>query len=237
MSYLITVLIIGLLIFIHELGHLLAARAVGIPVSRFSIGFGPVLGTWRKNGVDYCISLIPLGGYVLPECEDEAAFFRFSAMRRILLWLGGPLANFLSAWLLLAIAQLVTAGLSFQGLLIEPGIKVAQQSGQILAALPAIFSHPDQLSGIVGIVAVGKSIVGDGLLGVLRFAVFLNLNLAIFNLLPIAPLDGGKILFTLLEKIHPRLVRFQTGFAMAGLALLLALLIYTTLLDMVRQLA
>ena len=47
MSYLVTIFIIGLLIFIHELGHLLAAWAVGIPVARFSIGFGPVLYTRR----------------------------------------------------------------------------------------------------------------------------------------------------------------------------------------------
>jgi regulator of sigma E protease len=71
----------------------------------------------------------------------------------------------------------------------------------------------------------------------LQFAVLLNLNLAIFNLLPIAPLDGGKILCALLEKIHPRLARLHTGFAMAGLVLLLGLMVYTTVLDVVRQFA
>ena len=90
---------------------------------------------------------------------------------------------------------------------------------------------------MVGIVAAGKTIVGAGLVSVLQFAVFLNLNLAVLNLLPIAPLDGGKIFCSLLEKIHPRLRHAHTSFALVGLALLLLLMIYTTVLDVVRQFA
>jgi membrane-associated protease RseP (regulator of RpoE activity) len=67
----------------------------------------------------------------------------------------------------------------------------------------------------------------------------LNLNLGIFNLLPIAPLDGGKIFCVWLEKLHPRLARLHTHFAVAvaSLALFLVLYLYTTVLDVVRQLA
>jgi membrane-associated protease RseP (regulator of RpoE activity) len=59
-------------IFIHELGHFLAARKRGLKVERFSIGFGPRLFGWTgKDGVDYRVSLIPLGGYVaLPQLAD-----------------------------------------------------------------------------------------------------------------------------------------------------------------------
>lgn len=57
-------------IFIHELGHFLAARMRGLRVDRFSIGFGPKIFSWEKNGVEYCLSLIPFGGYVaLPDFE------------------------------------------------------------------------------------------------------------------------------------------------------------------------
>lgn len=59
-------------IFVHELGHFLAARRRGLKIERFSIGFGPRLFGWTgKDGVDYRISLIPLGGYVaLPQLAD-----------------------------------------------------------------------------------------------------------------------------------------------------------------------
>lgn len=57
-------------IFIHELGHFLAARACGLRVERFSIGFGPKVFSWQRNEVEYCVSLIPFGGYVaLPDFE------------------------------------------------------------------------------------------------------------------------------------------------------------------------
>jgi regulator of sigma E protease len=237
MNYLVTVLLIGFLIFVHELGHLLAAWWMGIPVARFSIGFGPVLWTWRKKETDYCVSLIPLGGYVLPNCEDESEFFRIPVNRRIVLWLGGPAANFVFAGFLLCSMHWLASGFSWYGTLVQPGLDLVRQSFALLAVLPQLFSRPDQLSGVVGIVAAGKSLVGGGLLSTLEFAVLLNLNLAIFNLLPIAPLDGGKIFCSLLEKIHPRLARLQTGFSLVGLSLLLALMAYTTVLDVVRQLA
>jgi regulator of sigma E protease len=237
MSYVTTILVIGFLIFFHELGHLLASWSVGIPVARFSIGFGPVLWSWRRKGVEYCVSAVPLGGYVLPRFESEEDFFRVAVSRRIVMWLGGPVANFVLAGVLLALLNCLTEGSSIRGLFVQPWIQVAQQSWHIVTVLPTIFLHPDQLSGIIGIVAVGKSFVGSGLASALLFAVMLNLNLAIFNLLPVAPLDGGKIVCCLLEKLHPRLARLHTGFAITGLALLLLLMLVTTVLDVVRQLA
>ncbi|MFZ9683106.1 MAG: site-2 protease family protein, partial [Cephaloticoccus sp.] len=56
-------------IFVHELGHFLAARWCGLHVERFSIGFGPAICSWRgKDGVEYRLSWLPLGGYVtLPQ--------------------------------------------------------------------------------------------------------------------------------------------------------------------------
>jgi regulator of sigma E protease len=237
MSYLTTILIIGFLIFVHELGHLLASWATGIPVARFSLGFGPVLWTWRRGQTDYCLSAIPLGGYVMPAVETEEELLAIDAWRRIVMWLGGPLANFLLAVVLISGAGVASQGLSLYTLLARPWIVCAEMSWQILAVLPTIFLHPDQLSGVVGIVAAGKSFVGSGMLKAVQFTVILSLNLGIFNMLPIAPLDGGKILCALLEKLHPRMARLHGRFAMAGLALLLALLVYTTVLDVMRQLA
>ena len=54
--------VLGVLICIHELGHFLMARRIGVRVLTFSLGFGPKLFTIRRNGTDYCLSVFPLGG-------------------------------------------------------------------------------------------------------------------------------------------------------------------------------
>ncbi|HSL70532.1 MAG TPA: site-2 protease family protein, partial [Longimicrobiales bacterium] len=63
-TILATVIVLGVLIFVHELGHFLAAKAVDIEVPRFSIGLGPKLVGFRRGETEYVISWLPLGGYV-----------------------------------------------------------------------------------------------------------------------------------------------------------------------------
>lgn len=70
-SVVLIVLFFGGSIFVHELGHFLAARRRGLKVERFSIGFGPKIFGWTRDGVEYRVSWIPLGGYVaLPQLAD-----------------------------------------------------------------------------------------------------------------------------------------------------------------------
>ena len=92
MSYIAVAIIIGLLIAIHEYGHLLAAKLCGIPVKRFSIGFGPKLFAFKLAETSYWFSLIPLGGYVLPALEDTD-FRRLPAYKRITFALGSILRS------------------------------------------------------------------------------------------------------------------------------------------------
>ena len=64
--------VIGVLIFVHELGHFLAAKAVGVQVLRFSLGFGRPIFSWRRGETEYWISWLPIGGYVkMAGMEDE----------------------------------------------------------------------------------------------------------------------------------------------------------------------
>jgi regulator of sigma E protease len=97
-------------IIIHELGHFLAAKWRGLVVERFSIGFGPRLFGWSRNGVDYRVSAIPLGGYVaLPQLAGvrgleggESAYEAdklppLSVMDKIIVSLAGPIFNILFA--------------------------------------------------------------------------------------------------------------------------------------------
>lgn len=63
-TILITIVVLGVLIFVHELGHFVAAKAVDIEVPRFSIGLGPKMVGFRRGETEYVISWLPLGGYV-----------------------------------------------------------------------------------------------------------------------------------------------------------------------------
>lgn len=105
------ILVLGGLIFFHELGHFAVARFFGMGVSTFSLGFGPKIWgrTWGKT--EYCLSAIPLGGYVaLVGEEDDAdlpagftpeeSFNRRPPWQRLLVVAAGPFANFLLAWFL-----------------------------------------------------------------------------------------------------------------------------------------
>ncbi len=70
------ILVFGLVIFVHELGHFLAAKSVGVYTPRFSIGFGPALWSRRRGETEYVLAWFPLGGYVrMASRNDEAAAF------------------------------------------------------------------------------------------------------------------------------------------------------------------
>ncbi|MEX0935290.1 MAG: RIP metalloprotease RseP [Gemmatimonadota bacterium] len=72
MTIIATIIVLGVLIFVHELGHFLAARSVGIRVERFSIGLGPRIWGFTRGDTEYVLSIIPLGGYVkMGGMEDE----------------------------------------------------------------------------------------------------------------------------------------------------------------------
>ena len=199
MSYVAVVLVLGLLIAVHELGHLLAAKLCGIPVKRFSIGFGRKVLEFKGAETSYRLSWIPLGGYVLPAIEQDD-FRELAVYKRILFALGGPMANVFAAFvglLLLGLAQFdlpVFGATSYAATQLWTGLQ------QQISGLSTLLTDVEQLSGIVGIVAVGGAQFGSTLANLLTFSVMINLSLAVLNLLPLPPLDGGRILFCVLEK-------------------------------------
>jgi regulator of sigma E protease len=234
MSYILMVFVLGMLILVHELGHLVAAKGTGIPVERFSVGFGPRLLGFRMNGTEYWLSLIPLGGYVMPHAEEDDELMQISLWRRVLFCLGGPLANVVAAWACLAVFQAAATGVSLPALILKPAADLSAMAHQILSALPALFRQTDQMSGIVGIVAMGGQLAGSDLTRLFGFSVFLNVNLAIFNLLPLPPLDGGKICFFILQSIWKPMTRLHVPVAITGWVLMLVLMIYATVADVGR---
>jgi len=103
--------VLGVLIFVHELGHFLAARRVGVRVLTFSLGFGPKLVKVVRGDTEYCISAVPLGGYVKmagespddPRSGAPDEFMSKSKWERFQILIMGPVMNILLAVVVLAI--------------------------------------------------------------------------------------------------------------------------------------
>lgn len=110
MSWMVALLVLSLLIFLHELGHYSAARFFGVYVEVFSIGFGKKLASFKAFGTQWQISAIPLGGYVKMKGQDDLdptalsndndSYNSKKPWQRIIILLSGPMANFLTAWIL-----------------------------------------------------------------------------------------------------------------------------------------
>lgn len=234
MSYAIALLLVGLVILAHEWGHFIAARASGIAVSAFSIGFGPTLRRFTWRGTEFRLSLIPLGGYVLPAVASEEDYFRIPASRRIVLSAGGLIASALFPIPCLMIAALFKPDPSLHTLLIEPFIRTAVVFSKTIASLPAVFRHGEGLSGVIGIVAQGGHFLSTNPANAAYFAAVLSVNFAVLNLLPVPALDGGKILLFSLERISPGLVRLHYPLAIAGWVFILGVFVYTIVIDLSR---
>ena len=103
--------VIGVLVFVHELGHFLAARRIGVRVLKFSLGFGPRLVGFTRGDTEYCISIVPLGGYVKmagenaedPRSGQPDEFLSKTKWQRFQVLIMGPVMNLLLAVVLLAI--------------------------------------------------------------------------------------------------------------------------------------
>ncbi len=116
---LMVIVAFGALIVVHELGHFAIARACGMRVERFSIGFGPVLLRRRRGDTEWAVSAVPFGGYVRiagmgpgegVEAGDRGAYANQAAWRRFLVIVAGPSMNYLSA-VVLAAVMLASFGL------------------------------------------------------------------------------------------------------------------------------
>jgi len=124
---------IGLLIFLHEGGHFLAARAAGVRVEVFSLGFGPRLAGFRWRGTDFRLSAVPFGGYVMVAGQDpsdrrfkaEQSLWSKSVGQRALFWSGGVLVN--AAFALAVFPLVFSAGVRFE----------APIAGEVQAGTPA----------------------------------------------------------------------------------------------------
>ncbi|MBI4003701.1 MAG: RIP metalloprotease RseP [Candidatus Omnitrophica bacterium] len=114
MGPLIAILLLGFLVFVHEAGHFLVARWSGVRILRFSLGFGPKIFGWKRGETEYCVSWIPLGGYVKMAGEQRAEqrqqpweYLSKPIGTRAMIVFAGPLVNYLTAILSLWVVFMV----------------------------------------------------------------------------------------------------------------------------------
>lgn len=106
--YVVAVLVFIVLIIIHEFGHFIAAKAMGVRVNEFAVGFGPKLFSKQFGETKYSVNLIPLGGYCAMEGEDEEsadgrAFCRKKPWRRFIIVVAGAVFNLILGVILVAV--------------------------------------------------------------------------------------------------------------------------------------
>ena len=127
--------VLGVLIFVHELGHFLVARRHGVRVITFSLGFGPKILKVVRGETEYCISVIPLGGYVKmagetpddPRSGQPDEFLSKTKWQRFQILFAGPAMNILLAIALLAFV--LSQGVRIKAYLEDPPVVAAVQGG------------------------------------------------------------------------------------------------------------
>ena len=115
MSILIAILVFGVLIFVHEFGHFIAARAFGVKVNEFAIGMGPKLVSYKskKSGTVYSLRILPIGGFNSIEGEngdstDEAAFCVKPVWQRMIIIVAGAVFNLIFAIIVMGAVVIAT---------------------------------------------------------------------------------------------------------------------------------
>ncbi len=108
MTIIYAIIMICILIFIHELGHFIAAKASGVKVNEFALGMGPVLVQRKRGDTMYSLRVIPIGGFCAMEgededSEDEQAFNKKSNIKKAIILVAGSFMNLLMAIILMSI--------------------------------------------------------------------------------------------------------------------------------------
>lgn len=334
LTILYTVLIFGVIIFIHELGHFVCAKLSGIEVHEFAMGMGPKLISKQKGETLYSLRLFPIGGFCAMEGEDEnsespRAFNKKSVPVRILVLAAGAIMNLLLGLILFIIINASDPSLASNTVAVfnegatssqEGGLQVGDEikkvngkkthitkdilyglmrdkdglvdfevvrngetiqltnvkfnqvtddSGnttttldfKVKAVKNSFFANLqysfwesvttakmvwwsfgdlitgnvglNQLSGPVGIAGVVGEAASMGWASLLSIAAFLTINVGVFNLLPLPALDGGRLLFVIIEGVRGKPVKAEhEGWVHAvGMILLLGLMAVVTLKD------
>lgn len=230
------VFLLGFLVLIHESGHFFVAKLCKVRVNEFAIGFGPTV--WSKQGkiTKYALRLIPLGGFVSMEGEEErstkeGSFSEASVLKRIAIVMAGGLVNIIFALVVFWCLSACFVGVQNAFYNVVYFIKAMFDSVvQIFTGNVTV----DQMMGPVGISNVVSQT--NGLADFIYILCVVSLSLGVTNLLPFPPLDGGKVVLLIIEGIRrkPFSQKFEMALQSAGFLLLITLSIFVTYNDILR---
>lgn len=231
------IFLLGFLIFIHEGGHFLVAKLCKVKVNQFAIGFGPEIFSWQKKETKYAIRLIPLGGFVSMEGEEQAsekegAFNKASIPKRIAIVAAGAFVNIVFGLIVYFFLIAVIYGSLSIALEATGDFSVA-----LVDSIRMLFTGNvgvNDLTGPVGISELVSKTTGFSEY-IYLFAV-ISVSLGITNLLPIPALDGGKILLLIIEAIRKKPLKenLEIQLQVLGFSILIALSIFVTYHDIIR---
>lgn len=236
------IVIFGILVVVHEGGHFMTAKAVGVRVNEFSIGMGPLLFNKKRGETVYSLRLLPVGGYVALEGEDEEssderAFSNKPAWAKLLVLAAGPVMNFVFAVIVLTVLLMSMGAVSNVVDAVVLGFKnCVNMEIMIFDAFRDLLTGAgsvDDVVGPVGIVDVVDKTAQAGVSNLILLTVVLSLNLGLFNILPFPALDGGRILFVIIRAVTGKAVsdELENKIHYAGILVLFGLMILITMKD------
>lgn len=230
------IFLLGFLVLIHESGHFFIAKLCKVTVNEFAIGFGPTI--WKKQGkvTKYALRLIPLGGFVSMEGEEEhstkeGSFSEASVIKRIAIVSAGGLVNIIFAIIVFWCLSINFVGIQDSFYYVQYFIK------NMFDSIINIFTGSVTINQMMG--PVGISSVISQTSNVTDFIYILSvisLSLGVTNLLPFPPLDGGKIVLLIIEGIRkkPFSQKFEIALQSAGFLVLITLSIFVAYNDILR---
>lgn len=152
MTIIIFLIVLGVLIFSHELGHFLMAKRAGVRVDEFGLGFPPRLMGFKRGGTLYSLNIIPFGGFVKiygedPEtasANDSTSLTAKSKWAQASILIAGIIFNLILAWLLITTA-LATTGLPMNGSAVPSGYEISQPK---LTVIQVATNSPAETAGL-----------------------------------------------------------------------------------------
>ncbi len=208
------IFLLGFLVLIHETGHYTVAKLCKIRVNEFAIGFGPKI--WSKKGkeTDYELRLIPLGGFVKLEGEEEESekkdsFSKASIPKRIAVVAAGALVNIifgiLAYGILIFIRYLISVNANFTEAIQYSFRAILELIKNMGLGILQIFTGNVKMNDMVGPIGIsGMVSKTSGLTEFIYLLSIISVSLGITNLLPIIPLDGGRIVLLIIEGIRKK---------------------------------